>query len=86
MTKKRGKKNAVLSAHATEQMEGVCNHFLVHLEHYNIEGCLFLRSVNNEDQILVFSNDSSRENFKALLEASCKISNAGANAILDKKE
>ena len=86
MPKKPTKKNAVLAAHASEQMEGHARTFLLNLEHYGISGVLYLKMPNDEDNIMVFSSSNREEAYIKLLQRSTACSQAGAKAILDKQK
>ena len=77
---------SVLSAHAEEQMEAHARTFLANLEHYGIQGVLYLKFKESDDQILVFSEQQTDENYISLLKGCAKISIAGAKAIVDKPE
>lgn len=80
------KKNAVLAAHAAEQMEGHARTFLINLEHYGIGGVLYLKMPNNEDNIMVFSASDKESEYIKLLQRSTACSQAGIKAILDKQK
>lgn len=77
---------SVLSAHAEEQMEAHAKTFLANLEHYGIQGVLYLKFEGDKDQVLVFSGQNTEENYITLLKNCAKISIIGANAIVDKTE
>ena len=77
---------SVLSAHAEEQMEAHARTFLANLEHYGIQGVLYLKFPESEDQVLVFTDLNTDENYVTLLKKCSKISLAGAKAIVDKPE
>lgn len=83
MPKKPKKKNAVLAAHAAEQMEGHARAFLLNLEHYGIGGVLYLKMPDNDDNIMVFTGSHSDKEYIKLLNNCSACSIAGAKAILD---
>ena len=83
MRKQPNKKNAVLSAHAEEQMEGHAKSFLVNLEHYGISGVLFLKFENADNKVLVFSQSDDDRQYVKLLKESAAMSIEGAKAIID---
>lgn len=86
MAKKKSRKNAVLTAHAEEQMEAYAKAFLTNLEHYGASGVLFMKIPNAEDNIFVFSASDNKEEYVKLLKQ-CKLAaDAGAKALLDKKK
>lgn len=86
MPKKPKKNNAVLAAHAAEQMEGHAKAFLLNLEHYGISGVLYLKMPDNEDNIMVFTGNQKDSEYIKLLNSCSLCSVAGAKAILDKKK
>ena len=86
MPKKPKKKNAVLAAHAAEQMEGHARAFLLNLEHYGIGGVLYLKMPDNDDNIMVFTNKMGDNEYIKLLNSCAVCSTAGAKAILDKSK
>ena len=53
--KNRRGKASVLSAHAEEQMEAHARTFLANLEHYGIQGVLYLKFPEAEDQFITKS-------------------------------
>lgn len=77
---------SVLSAHAEEQMEAHAKTFLANLEHYGVQGVLYLKFPEAEDQVLVFTSQQTDENYISLLKGCSIISLAGAKAIVDKPE
>ena len=86
VAKKKSRKNAVLTAHAEEQMEAYAKAFLTNLEHYGASGVLFMKIPNAEDNIFVFSASDNKEEYVKLLKQ-CKLAaDAGAKALLDKKK
>jgi hypothetical protein len=86
MPKKPKKKNAVLAAHAAEQMEGHAKAFLLNLEHYGIGGVLYLKMPDNDDNIMVFTGKEENGEYIKLLNNCSACSLAGVKAILDKKK
>jgi hypothetical protein len=82
--KNRRGKASVLSAHAEEQMEAHARTFLANLEHYGIQGVLYLKFPEAKDQVLVFTDLQTDENYITLLKDCSKISLIGARAIVDK--
>jgi hypothetical protein len=84
--KPKKRKSQVLSAHIEEQLQGEANHFLKFLEHYNIQGVLYCRMPDENDNIFVFSKHDSPMNNKALLTYCSNMSAIGAEVCIDKKK
>lgn len=75
----------VMAAHIGEQMEASSLSFVRHLEHYGVQGCLYLTVKGQEDKFLIFSSDDDSRNYKALLTGCLKMSEAGLKINIDKK-
>lgn len=86
MAKKKSRKNAVLTAHAEEQMEAYAKAFLTNLEHYGASGVLFIKIPDADDNVFVFSVSTENGEYVKLLRECSKASAAGVKALLDKKE
>lgn len=86
MAKKKSRKNAVLAAHAEEQMEAYAKAFLTNLEHYGASGVLFMKIPDAEDSMFVFSASEEKEDYVKLLNQCKKVSTVSIKALLDKQE
>jgi len=86
MAKKKSRKNAVLTAHAEEQMEAYAKAFLTNLEHYGASGVLFIKIPDADENIFVFSASDEQVEYVKLLKECGKVSEVAVKALLDKKE
>jgi hypothetical protein len=90
MPKKRKEDRAaegskILAAHVNEQMEAASLSFLRHLEHFGVQGCLYLTVKGQEDKFLIFSSYDDSRNYKALLTGCSKMAEAGLKTNIDKQ-
>lgn len=91
MPKKKSKKiekefSKIFSAHIGEQIEGEAQSFLTLLEHYKVEGVLFIKKPDAEESVFVFATNHDMSNYRALLKSCSKISAIFVNASVDRIE
>ena len=70
-------------AHTCEQVEAAFEHFTGILNHYGIDGVMYLKVPSEPAAVFVFSKDKSIAKAKALLTSSAKMSARGAKEIVD---
>ncbi|NDB81793.1 MAG: hypothetical protein EB127_03455 [Alphaproteobacteria bacterium] len=81
---RKKKEDSAKWAHTCEQVEAAFDHFSAVVNHYGIDGVLYLKIPSEGGGVFVFSKDNSPTKIKALLTSSAKMSARGAKDIVDK--